>query len=104
MKRPSYTCYKNNSFLGRRNEYPECLHRKPFHDPKCLPGRHPPVGGNANLRKHDTGKTGRIQIRFPRGDLPRRKLDRPFAVGVESVLDCLGKDAEGTNTEACLHY
>ena len=102
MKRSSCIYYKNNFFLGRRNKYSKCFHRKLFHNSNNLSNRYSSIEENANLRKHNINKTNHIRIYFPRWDSSRRKLDKSFTIKTKSVLDCLRKNA--ISIKIYLHY
>ena len=107
MKRSSYTCYKNNFFLNRRNKYSKYFYRKLFYNSKSLSNRYSSIEiKNINLRKYNIEKINYIRIYSSREDPSRRKLDRSFAIiETKSVLDCLEKNAMNTvNIEIYLHY
>ena len=103
MKRSSYTCYKNNFFLDRRNKYFECFHRKLFYNSKNFSNKYSSIEiKNIDLRKHNTKKTDYIRIYSSRENPSRRKLDRSSAIEAKSVLDYLRKNA--IDTKIYLHY
>ena len=102
MKRSSCIYYKNIFFLDRRNKYSKYFHRKLFYNSNSLFNRYSSIEENTNLRKHNINKIDCIRIYFSRENSSRRKLNRSFAIIIESAFDCLKKNA--TSTEIYLHY
>ena len=102
IKKSSYTYYRNNFFLDRRNKYFKYSHRRLIYNSKSLFNRYSSIKKNINLRKHNINKTNRIWIYFSRWDLSRRKLNKSFTIETKSVLNYLRKNA--INIKIYLYY